>query len=993
MAITLDSCSFTSNDPDSTVVSWYHNIGNGANRAFFVSSALRASTISSITFNNIPLTLVKAEMPGVDVVSEIWYLPTASIPVPGNYPVQVNFSPTQKGCFASTSFFNVKAIRGSYSSYGSGTIAGGITVPTELGDAVFDIMALEYPVSLTPKQTELWTDISSVNSGGGSIAIATSSETTMDWRMTSAEIYATIALVLEPIKFITPEYNYFNQMEMPGLILCNPNKSEICALGLAYGIKNTLRYNALSELSFSYARVTGSETTYDAIQGKRVVLVDNVGYYIIQSCPEDLSGGTPIKKISCQSLEVELTSRRLTGFAGTYEFETLLRTILKLIPTWSVGDIDPQLQISANPPAGLQRTFESNNLTLYNFMMSTMEKAYGCIFLFDTFSKTVSAIPNTTPSIPNTNIYLSLENIMSELEFTEITEELCTGMYCYGGDGLDISGVNPLGTKVIYNFQHFKNTDWMTSELISALTSWEGEIIVQQPIYAEEMTRLNNENVILMNLVDEYDALLANYASVIEERKAKLTLTPPDNDVSNENIQIAELELDLASTLVAIEAEQNAINYIEINLRKISTSLAFSESFVYIGFQKIVSATGDALVVLQASWEESCCIKSLTYPKFNSSLLSKSSVETINSFFQQAIGDNAILLGYLDALLTPVTFVHPTDVEIALIDARTVSEYSIINTLYLFLQDIIPNTSTTDSLSSIEAKLRAFVETTGDNILGIIYFTPNMTEAEYMELSNYIYENTYTNENIKAREGATLQETMENYQTSAQQLYDQSIPAINRVSVPRYEFKGTFSNMLALKEFVPFTNEMDLGKVMTIGKDNDLSIIVILLELAISYDNPSDFGLTFSNSLRLDDSRYIYGDILGAAAQLGSNQSAITGAGTPTLSTSTMAIVDISIHTQTANYTLILDDTNCLVRMDVSTANTLTVPPNSSVAFPIGTRLAIGQQGTGQTTVTPGSGVTITSYESALKLAGQYAMCLLVKVATDVWGLEGDVVA
>ena len=47
--------------------------------------------------------------------------------------------------------------------------------------------------------------------------------------------------------------------------------------------------------------------------------------------------------------------------------------------------------------------------------------------------------------------------------------------------------------------------------------------------------------------------------------------------------------------------------------------------------------------------------------------------------------------------------------------------------------------------------------------------------------------------------------------------------------------------------------------------------------------------------------------------------------------------------------------------MDNAAANTLTVPPNSSVAFPVGTSIPIRQAGAGQTTIVAGSGVAITS--------------------------------
>jgi len=99
----------------------------------------------------------------------------------------------------------------------------------------------------------------------------------------------------------------------------------------------------------------------------------------------------------------------------------------------------------------------------------------------------------------------------------------------------------------------------------------------------------------------------------------------------------------------------------------------------------------------------------------------------------------------------------------------------------------------------------------------------------------------------------------------------------------------------------------------------------------------------------------------------------------------------LTLNPQTTNYTLVLTDDAKIVTLSVGSANTLTVPPNSSVAFPVGTQITIVSIGTGQTTITPGSGVTINSAGGALKLRVQYSSCTLIKTATDTWLCIGDI--
>lgn len=99
----------------------------------------------------------------------------------------------------------------------------------------------------------------------------------------------------------------------------------------------------------------------------------------------------------------------------------------------------------------------------------------------------------------------------------------------------------------------------------------------------------------------------------------------------------------------------------------------------------------------------------------------------------------------------------------------------------------------------------------------------------------------------------------------------------------------------------------------------------------------------------------------------------------------------LKINTQTASYTLTAADKGALIRMDVATANNLTVPPYSSVPAIVGTEHLITQVGAGATTVLAGSGVTILSKDSKVKLNGVQAKASLIKVADpNTWELAGD---
>lgn len=98
----------------------------------------------------------------------------------------------------------------------------------------------------------------------------------------------------------------------------------------------------------------------------------------------------------------------------------------------------------------------------------------------------------------------------------------------------------------------------------------------------------------------------------------------------------------------------------------------------------------------------------------------------------------------------------------------------------------------------------------------------------------------------------------------------------------------------------------------------------------------------------------------------------------------------LTINSQTGTtYTLVLADAGKYIRLSNSSPITLTVPPNSDVAFSVGTTIHMRQAGAGTVTVTEGSGVTINTLETK-SLAGNGATASITKVDTNVWDLYGN---
>ena len=95
-----------------------------------------------------------------------------------------------------------------------------------------------------------------------------------------------------------------------------------------------------------------------------------------------------------------------------------------------------------------------------------------------------------------------------------------------------------------------------------------------------------------------------------------------------------------------------------------------------------------------------------------------------------------------------------------------------------------------------------------------------------------------------------------------------------------------------------------------------------------------------------------------------------------------------AVNAQTGTtYTLVIGDEYLDgVRMTNAAANTLTLPPNSAVAFPVGTKVLITQGGTGSTTIAAGAGVTINAPSTVtLAIDEQWESRVCQKIQENEW--------
>lgn len=181
------------------------------------------------------------------------------------------------------------------------------------------------------------------------------------------------------------------------------------------------------------------------------------------------------------------------------------------------------------------------------------------------------------------------------------------------------------------------------------------------------------------------------------------------------------------------------------------------------------------------------------------------------------------------------------------------------------------------------------------------------------------------------------------------------------------------------------------------------SVLVGAAVLSINSGNITDLRVSVTTNLPV-------GDITGVTAGTGltgggtsgtvtlaidSTVATLTGSQTLTNKILTAPQVNLGINAQTGTtYTTVLADNGKLVTLTNGSSIALTIPLNSSVAYPVGAQLNLARLGAGAVTIAGSVGVTIVSTGATAATPGlraQYSTATAVQTSIDNWLVMGDI--
>lgn len=145
---------------------------------------------------------------------------------------------------------------------------------------------------------------------------------------------------------------------------------------------------------------------------------------------------------------------------------SLLHLVFKRIPEWKIGHVDRSLYTQI-------RKFEEQRISVYDFLMSKIADTFKCVVEWDTLNSLVSFYEEADDGIENdnsvstrwdTDIFISRENLASEISVKYSSDNIKTKLKISGGDSLSVAEVN-IGQDYIINLNYYHNVDWMGQDL------------------------------------------------------------------------------------------------------------------------------------------------------------------------------------------------------------------------------------------------------------------------------------------------------------------------------------------------------------------------------------------------------------------------------------------------------------------------------------------------------------------------------------------------
>lgn len=655
----------------------------------------------------------------------------------------------------------------------------------------------------------------------------------------------------------------------------------------------------------------------EIVDFKYVYVPEHNEYYEIQVDIDD-SNNTIKHCVGKSAGECELSQRYLRDFHCNDETDILMddyvvtvlydpdnpkgsllnRVLADKCPDWSIGHVDENV-------AKIQRTFNADNTTIYDFLVNTVATEIGVLFKFDSVNRVINVYDlwNTcnecghrsdfVMSCPNcgsrsftrgygkwTSIYISPENFAESITIDGDADNVKNCFKISGGDDLitaTVANLNPNGSNYIYRFSQDAISD-MPDALKNRLSQYNKLYDSYLPTYQK--------------LVDEY------YKAVDEELEYHTKMMPeadiPDNTSAQEQLDIlvnsgftvAVQDLNtvsVSSADLSVEGYARAVVDPRYTVKVFSSSLSplnvSTNTRTWTGMLTVKSLGG-----LNKDGEEDTATTTSTvdiivngdYEEFLRQKIEKTldrsdaSFTTIFNIEDDTAFKEALHLYSLDRLQS---FSHSYQDLLEVLTKQNVPETNAVffnvelyNEIYMPYytrkgwvdEELLVREKQVEVLNDKINDLTSRMKTIKD----LLNLRAYLGEDMYRIFILYLREDTYSNSNYIST-GLDNPEVIK----KAQELLQVAQAEIQKASELQYTLSGNLINLMNTEEFADFKDDFEIGDWI-MCRAGDKLFRLRLLEVEYDYSDKATINVTFSNAFRVNDMISDVADILSRASSM-----------------------------------------------------------------------------------------------------------------------------